>query len=200
MEQNDSNKDSEREVIPSESAKSSTDSGRSSKRAWYVIHTYSGHENKVKANLDRKIESQDLGDVIFDVVVPMRLESEFKDGKRKTVQRKIFPGYVLVDMIVNTNSWFVVRNTQGVTGFVGSEKEPIPLTEEEAERILSASNDDKPVEAPIDIQVNDRVRIISGLFENRVGIVKEIDIARRRIKVLVENAPVDLDVSQLEKM
>ena len=200
MEQNDSNKDSEREVIPSENAKSSTDSGRSSKRAWYVIHTYSGHENKVKANLDRKIESQDLGDVIFDVVVPMRLESEFKDGKRKTVQRKIFPGYVLVDMIVNTNSWFVVRNTQGVTGFVGSEKEPIPLTEEEAERILSASNDDKPVEQPIDIQVNDRVRIISGLFENRVGIVKEIDSVRRRIKVLVENAPVDLDVSQLEKM
>jgi len=176
------------------------DSDQKSKRAWYVIHTYSGHENKVKANLDRKVAAQDLGDVIFDVVVPMRLESEFKDGKRRTVQRKIFPGYVLVDMIVNTNSWFVVRNTQGVTGFVGSEKEPIPLTLEEAEKILTALNDEKPVETPIDFEINDKVRIISGLFENRVGIIKSIDTARRRVKVLVENAPVDLDVSQLEKM
>ena len=103
-------------------------------------------------------------------------------------------------MIVNTNSWFVVRNTQGVTGFVGSEKEPIALTYEEAERILNALNDDKPVETPIDFEVNDRVRIISGLFENRIGIVQNIDTARRRVKVLVENAPVDLDVSQLEKI
>ncbi len=175
-------------------------SDEKSKRAWYVVHTYSGHENKVKANLERKVTAQDLGDVIFDVVVPMRLESEFKDGKRRTVKRKIFPGYVLVDMIVNTNSWFVVRNTQGVTGFVGSEKEPIALTAEEAERILNALNDDKPVETPIDFEVNDRVRIISGLFENRIGIVQNIDTARRRVKVLVENAPVDLDVSQLEKI
>lgn len=175
-------------------------SDQKSKRAWYVIHTYSGHENKVKANLERKVEAQDLGDVIFDVVVPMRLESEFKDGKRKTVRRKIFPGYVLVDMIVNTNSWFVVRNTQGVTGFVGAEKEPIPLTREEAEKILIALNDERPVEAPIEFEINDRVRIISGLFENQVGFVKAIDTARRRVKVLVENAPVELDVSQIEKM
>lgn len=175
-------------------------SDQKSKRAWYVIHTYSGHENKVKANLDRKVAAQDLGDVIFDVVVPMRLESEFKDGKRRTVRRKIFPGYVLVDMIVNTNSWFVVRNTQGVTGFVGAEKEPIPLTYEEAERILTALNDERPVETPIEFEVNDRVRIVSGLFENQVGFVKAIDMSRRRVKVLVENAPVDLDVSQIEKM
>ena len=190
MEQNDSNQNSERENV----------SERKNKRAWYVIHTYSGHENKVKANLDRKVAAQDLGDVIFDVVVPMRLESEFKDGKRRTVHRKFFPGYVLVDMIVNTNSWFVVRNTQGVTGFVGAEKEPIPLTDEEAERILSALNDDKPVEPPIDFEIGEKVRIISGLFENRVGVVKEIDTARRRIKVFVKNAPVDLDVSELEKI
>lgn len=175
-------------------------SDQKTKRAWYVIHTYSGHENKVKANLERKVEAQDLGDVIFDVVVPMRLESEFKDGKRRTVRRKIFPGYVLVDMIVNTNSWFVVRNTQGVTGFVGAEKEPIPLTREEAEKILIALNDERPVEAPIEFEINDRVRIISGLFENQVGILKAIDTARRRVRVLVENAPVELDVSQIEKM
>lgn len=175
-------------------------SDQKSKRAWYVIHTYSGHENKVKANLERKVDAQDLGDVIFDVVVPMRLESEFKDGKRKTVRRKIFPGYVLVDMIVNTNSWFVVRNTQGVTGFVGAEKEPIPLTREEAEKILIALNDENPVEAPIEFEINDRVRIISGLFENQVGFLKDIDFARRRVRVLVENAPVELDLSQIEKM
>lgn len=175
-------------------------SDQKSKRAWYVIHTYSGHENKVKANLERKVDAQDLGDVIFDVVVPMRLESEFKDGKRRTVRRKIFPGYVLVDMIVNTNSWFVVRNTQGVTGFVGAEKEPIPLTREEAEKILIALNDERPVEAPVEVEINDKVRIIEGLFENQVGIVKAIDMTRRRVNVLVENAPVELDVSQIEKI
>ena len=174
-------------------------SDQKSKRAWYVVHTYSGHENKVKANLERKIKTQDLGDVIFDVVVPMRPESEFKDGKRRVVKKKVFPGYVLVDMIVNTNSWFVVRNTDGVTGFVGSEKDAIPLTDEEAERILSSVNEDRLLEMPLDFGVGDKVRIISGLFENRVGVVKEIDGARQRIKVLVENAPVDLDVSQLEK-
>ncbi len=174
-------------------------SDQKSKRAWYVVHTYSGHENKVKANLERKVKAQDLGDVIFDVVVPMRPESEFKDGKRRVVKKKVFPGYVLVDMIVNTNSWFVVRNTDGVTGFVGSEKEAIPLTDEEADRILSSVNEDRLLETPLDFGLGDKVRIISGLFENRVGVVKEIDTARQRIKVLVENAPVDLDVSQLEK-
>ncbi len=176
------------------------DSDKKSQRAWYVIHTFSGYENRVKANLELKVASQDLGDVIFDVVVPMRLESEFKDGKRRTVKRKIFPGYVLVDMIVNTNSWFVVRNTQGVTGFVGSEKEPIPLTYEEAEKILNALNDERPVEAPIEFEINDKVRIISGLLENQVGTVFEIDIAKHRVKILVENAPVELDISQIEKI
>ena len=176
------------------------DSDKKSQRAWYVIHTISGYENRVKANLELKVAAQDLGDVIFDVVVPMRLESEFKDGKRRTVKRKIFPGYVLVDMIVNTNSWFVVRNTQGVTGFVGAEKDPIPLTYEEAEKILSALNDERPVEAPIEFKINDKVRIIEGLLENQVGIVYEIDIARRRVKIMVENAPVELDISQIEKI
>ena len=169
-------------------------------RAWYIVHTYSGYENKVKANLERKIIAQDLGDVIFDVVVPMHMESEFKGGKRRSVQRKIFPGYVLVDMIVNNYSWYVVRNTQGVTGFVGSEKDPIPLTPEEAEKILSATSSEKPIENPIEFAVNDRVRIISGWFEDRVAVVNEIDAQRRRVKVLVEDTSVELDVSQLEKV
>ncbi len=171
-----------------------------SKRAWYVIHTFSGYENKVKANLDKKVIAQDLGDVIFDVVVPMREESEFKDGKRRVVKRKLIPGYVMVDMIVNNYSWFVVRNTNGVTGFVGSEKEPIPLTLEEAERILIELSEARPEDMPVGFEIGDRVRIVSGLFENRVATVKEIDINRRRVKVLVENAPVDLDISEVEKM
>ncbi len=171
-----------------------------SKRAWYVIHTYSGYENKVKANLDKKVVAQDLGDVIFDVVVPMRVESEYKDGKRRTVQRKIFPGYVMVDMIVNNYSWFVVRNTQGVTGFVGSEKEPIPLTEEEAYKVLKTLSESRPEDVPLGFSVNDHVRIISGWFENRIATVKSVDAQKRRVKVLVEGASVDLDVSQIEKM
>ena len=171
-----------------------------SKRAWYVIHTFSGYENKVKANLDKKVIAQDLGDVIFDVVVPMREESEFKDGKRRVVKRKLIPGYVMVDMIVNNYSWFVVRNTNGVTGFVGSEKEPIPLTLEEAERILIELSEARPEDMPVGFEIGDRVRIVSGLFENRVATVKGIDINRRRVKVLVENAPVDLDISEVEKM
>ena len=171
-----------------------------SKRAWYVIHTYSGYENKVKANLDKKVVAQDLGDVIFDVVVPMRMESEYKDGKRRTVQKKIFPGYVMVDMVVNNYSWFVVRNTQGVTGFVGSEKDPIPLTKEEAYRVLKELVESRPADAPIGFKANDKVRIIAGLFENRIATVKSIDIQKRRVKVMIEGASVDLDVSQLERI
>ena len=108
-------------------------------RAWYVIHTYSGYENKVKANLERLMHSASMSDMLFNVVVPVEDELEVKDGKEKVVPRKVFPGYVLVDMIVDEHSWYVVRNTTGVTGFVGSEKHPIPLTAEEAERILSGS-------------------------------------------------------------
>ena len=157
------------------SAESNTvDSERNfkSQRAWYVSHTYSGYENKVKANLDKKIVAQDLGDVIFDVVVPMHIESEYKDGKRRDVKRKIFPGYVLVDMIVNNYSWYVVRNTQGVTGFVGSEKDPIPLTYEEAERVLTTLTEERPEDKPIGFEVNEKVRISSGWFENRIATVK----------------------------
>ena len=171
-----------------------------SQRAWYVIHTYSGYENKVKANLDKKVVAQDLGDVIFDVVVPMRVESEYKDGKRRDVKRKIFPGYVMIDMIVNNYSWFVVRNTQGVTGFVGSEKEPIPLTYEEAERILTELTESRPEDMPIGFEVGDKVRIASGWFENRIATVRSVDTQRRRIKVLVEDTLIDLDVGQLEKL
>ena len=168
-------------------------------RAWYVVHTYSGYENKVKANLEKKVTSQGLDDVIFDVVVPMHTETEVKEGKKKSVQRKIFPGYVLVNMIVNNYSWYVVRNTQGVTGFVGSEKEPIPLTPEEADRILNVSQKELD-ELSIKIKVNDKVRIISGWLENYTATVKEIDTNKRRVIVIVEGKPVDLEFDQVEKI
>ena len=168
-------------------------------RAWYVVHTYSGYENKVKANLEKKVTSQGLDDVIFDVVVPMHTETEVKEGKKKSVQRKIFPGYVLVNMIVNNYSWYVVRNTQGVTGFVGSEKEPIPLTPEEADRILNVSQKELD-ELSIKIKVNDKVRIVSGWLENYTATVKEIDTNRRRVIVIVEGKPVDLEFDQVEKI
>ena len=168
-------------------------------RAWYVVHTYSGYENKVKANLEKKVASQGLGDVIFEVVVPMHTETEVKDGKKKNVQRKVFPGYVLINMIVNNYSWYVVRNTQGVTGFVGSEKEPIPLTPEEADRILNVSQKELD-ELSIKIKINDKVRIVSGWLENYTATVKEIDSDKRRVIVIVEGKPVDLDFDQIEKI
>ena len=168
-------------------------------RAWYVVHTYSGYENKVKVNLEKKVASQNLGDVIFEVVVPMHTETEVKEGKKKSVQRKVFPGYVLVNMIVNNYSWYVVRNTQGVTGFVGSEKEPMPLTEEEAEKILNVSS--KDLEGlSVKIKVNDKVRITSGWLEDYSATVKEIDSDKHRVIVVVEGKPVELDFDQVEKL
>ncbi len=172
---------------------------RDGKRAWYVVHTYSGYENKVKANLESKIVAQNLEDVIFNVVVPVQNETTVKDGKRKTVPRKVFPGYVLVDMIVNNYSWYVVRNTQGVTGFVGSEKDPIALTEDEAENILNAMTASAKDEFVTDIKVKDRVRITSGWLADRDAVVKELDIPRRRVKVLVGDTPVDLSLEEVEK-
>ena len=168
-------------------------------RAWYVIHTYSGYENKVKVNLEKKVASQNLGDVIFEVVVPMHTETEVKEGKKKSVQRKVFPGYVLVNMIVTNHSWYVVRNTQGVTGFVGSEKEPIPLTEEEANKILNVSSKELE-ELSLKIKVNDKVRIVSGWLEDYTATVKEIDSDKHRVVVIVEGKPVELDFDQIEKI
>ena len=176
------------------------ESERIPERAWYVVHTFSGYEKRVKATLESKIAAQGLEDVIFDVIVPMRDESEFKDGRRRIVKKKVFPGYVLVDMIVNNNSWFVVRNTQGVTGFVGSEKDPIPLSEEEARRILTELIDGRAADNTLGFKINDNVRIIDGIFENRLAIIKGIDAKKQRLKVLVEDMPVDLDVSQVEKI
>ena len=168
-------------------------------RAWYVIHTYSGYENKVKANLERLIHTANMSDMIFNVVVPVEDEVEIKDGKKKVVPRKVFPGYVLVDMIVDEHSWYVVRNTTGVTGFVGSEKHPIPLTDAEAKRILKSTGEQEK-KPELDVSIGDVVRINSGVFENYTGTVSAIDQEKGRLKVLVEETPIDLGFNQVEKL
>lgn len=169
-------------------------------RAWYVIHTYSGYENKVKANLERLIHTANMGNMIFNVVVPVEDEVEIKDGKKKVVPRKVFPGYVLVDMIVDEHSWYVVRNTTGVTGFVGSEKHPIPLTDAEAKRILKSMGEEQEHKPELDVAVGDVVRINSGVFENYTGTVSEIDTEKARLNVIVEETPIELGFDQVETL
>ena len=168
-------------------------------RAWYVIHTYSGYENKVKANLERLIHTANMENMIFNVVVPIEDEVEVKDGKKKVVPRKVFPGYVLVDMVVDEHSWYVVRNTTGVTGFVGSEKHPIPLTDAEAKRILKSTGEEE-LKPELDIAVGDVVRINSGVFENYTGSIVEIDQEKGRLKVMVEGTPIELGFDQVETL
>lgn len=166
---------------------------------WYVVHTYSGYENKVKTDLEKTIKNRELEDFFFDIVVPMEEQIEIKDGKRKTNLKKVFPGYVLIKMIVTEESWYIVRNTRGVTGFVGSGADPIPLTDEE---IRNMGFED--VQVNIDYEVNDSVRIVNGPLVDFIGIVQEINKEKHKVKVLVSmfgrETPVDLEFSQVQKV
>ena len=168
---------------------------------WYVIHTYSGYENKVTANLERKIHSLGMENEIFRVLVPMENEVEYKDGKRKVTKKKVFPGYVLVEMIMNDRSWYVVRNTPGITGFVGSGTKPTALTEGEVRQILKSMGMEEG-KAKIDVQLQQVVRIKEGAFEGWTGKVTEISEERSKLKVLVNifgrETPVELDFTQIE--
>lgn len=171
---------------------------------WYVIHTYSGYENKVKANLERKIRSMGLEDKVFNVVVPMDDDVELQNGRKKIIKRKVFPGYVLVEMIVDDQSWYVVRNTPGVTGFVGSEStKPIPLTESEVQNILRPEGENSRRRQTIDIEPGQQVLINSGAFEGQPATVTEVDRERGRLKAVVEifgrETVADLDFNQVEK-
>ena len=143
-------------------------------KRWYVIHTYSGYENKVSANLERKVHSLGMENEIFRIVIPMENEVEVKDGKKRSVQRKVFPGYVLVEMIVNDRSWYAVRNTPGVTGFVGSGTKPIPLTDEEVRQIMRSMGVEES-RPKIDFQLQQLVRLKTGPFADWVGKVAEIN-------------------------
>ncbi|MGV8119509.1 MAG: transcription termination/antitermination protein NusG [Candidatus Xenobiia bacterium LiM19] len=173
-------------------------------RKWYVVHTYSGYENKVRTNLLRRIESMGMKDKIFQVLVPTEEEIEFKDGKRKTVQKKIYPGYVLVEMIMHDDSWFVVRNTSGVTGFVGPGVKPIPLPEDEVKTILRHMGLEAPIRVKIDLSVGQGVRVTHGPFQDFHGIVEEVNPERGKVKVLItifgRETPVELEFSQVEKL
>ena len=172
-------------------------------RQWYVIHTYSGYENKVKANLERKIQSMGMQTEIFQVLVPMEDEVEIKDGKRKVTKKKIFPGYVLVEMIVNDRTWYVVRNTPGVTSFVGSGSKAIPLNQLELKPILRAMGVEEPRQK-IDVKPQEVIRIVAGAFENWTATVTDVYMDRGKIRALVNmfgrETPVELDFSQVEKL
>lgn len=166
---------------------------------WYVVHTYSGYENKVKANLEKTIENRGFQDLILDVQVPMEECVETKNDKIKLVKRKKFPGYVLVKMMMTDDSWYVVRNTRGVTGFVGPGSKPVPLSDDE---VVSMGIMDLVVN--IDVEVGDNVRIISGPLESFVGQLQEINIEKRKVKALVNmfgrETPAELDFNQIEKL
>lgn len=166
---------------------------------WYVVHTYSGYENKVKANLEKTIENRNFHHLVLDIQVPMEEQVEIKDGKKKTTLKKIFPGYVLIKMIMNDDSWYIVRNTRGVTGFVGPGSKPVPLTDEE---IGSMGVTEKLVQ--IDLEVGETIRVISGPLENFMGSIQELNTDKHKLKALVNmfgrETPVELEFNQVEKL
>ncbi len=167
---------------------------------WYVVHTYSGHENKVKANIEKIVENRGMKDVIEKVEVPIEEIVEVKNGKRKVRQKKIFPGYCVVKMIMTPESWYVVRNTRGVTGFVGSPTDPLPLSDEE---VANMGIEKKRV-THINIEVGEMVLVISGPFENHEGVVEEVHTERQSLRVLISmfgrETPVELEFSQVKKL
>ncbi|HLI69664.1 MAG TPA: transcription termination/antitermination protein NusG [Ktedonobacteraceae bacterium] len=173
--------------------------------AWYAIHTYSGYENKVKSHLEARISSMDMRNKIFRVIVPMEEEVEIKQGQRRTVQRKVFPGYVLVEMIMSDEAWYVVRNTPGVTSFVGSGTRPVPLQESEIRSILKqvTKETEKP-KAKVNFSKGQSVRVIDGPFTEFIGTVSEINLDKNKVTVLVSffgrETPVVLDFLQVEKI
>jgi len=171
-------------------------------RRWYVVHCYSGYENKVRHNLEQRIETMGMKDRIFDVVVPTEEEIEVKEGKRRTIERRVFPGYILVQMIMTEESWYVVRNTPGVTGFVGMGNEPTPLRPEEVASIIKRMEAEAP-RIKVTYKIGQKVRIIDGPFNDFIGTVDDIDMERAKVRVMVSffgrETPVELDFLQVEK-
>ncbi len=172
-------------------------------RNWYVIHTYSGDEDRVKKNLEQRIKSLDAQDEIFQVIIPTEQEIEVKEGQRRTISRKVFPGYILVEMKMTDLSWNVVRNTPGVTGFVGSGTKPTPLEEEEVKTILKQMEAEAP-RVKVGFSKGQSVRVIDGPFLDFVGVVDEINAEKGKVRVLVSffgrETPVELDFLQVEKL
>lgn len=190
-------------VVPDEGEEGPVEGEAPEGRNWYVIHSYSGYENKVKKNLEHRIESLGMQNKIFEVVVPTEEEIELKDGQRRTVKRRIFPGYILVDMFMDEDSWYVVRNTPGVTGFVGSVRRPTPLRSRDVDRILKRMRAETP-KVKVTFRPGQKVRICDGPFEDFVGQVDEISPEKGKVRILVSffgrETPVELDFLQVEKI
>ena len=172
-------------------------------REWYVVHCYSGYENKVRHSIEQRIETMGMQDKIFDVVVPTEEEIEIKDGKRRSVERRVFPGYILVQLIMSEDSWYVVRNTPGVTGFVGMGNDPTPLRKDEVAKIMNRMEAEAPT-VKFNFRPGEKVRIRTGPFSDFIGTVEEIDIERAKVKVLVSffgrETPVELDFLHVENV
>lgn len=175
---------------------------------WYVVHTYSGYENRVKTNLEHRIESMDVGDKIFQVVVPTEEEIEIRDGQRRTVSKKIFPGYIMVEMVMDDESWYVVRNTPGVTGIVSSQDdkgriEPVPLDDREVKTILRQMEAEAP-RVKVGFNRGQSVRIVDGPFIDFIGVVDDLNAEKGKVKVMVSffgrETPVELDFLQVERL
>lgn len=177
---------------------------REKRGEWYVVHTYSGYENKIKVDLTKRVESMNMQDKIFSIIIPEEQEVEFKGGKKKVTTKRVFPGYVIVNMIMDDESWYVVHHTPGVTGFVGSGTKPIPLQDEEITKILRQMGlmDQKP--KIIDIEIGENVRVKNGPFENFEGTVKELLPDRGKVRVSISmfgrETPVELDYEQIDKL
>ncbi|HHX65678.1 MAG TPA: transcription termination/antitermination protein NusG [Chloroflexi bacterium] len=173
------------------------------RREWFVVHSYSGYENKVKKNLEQRIETMGMQDKIFRVVVPTEEEVEIRDGQRRTSRRRVFPGYILVEMVMDDESWYVVRNTPGVIGFVGSGTRPVPLSTEEVDKILQRMEVEQP-HVKVNFRVGETVRIIEGPFADFMAMVDEIYPDRGKVRVLVSffgrETPVEMDFLQVEKI
>ncbi len=187
-------------TLPPEVAEAVQEAG--DERHWYVIHCYSGYENKVRHNLEQRIDSMGMKDKIFDVVVPTEEEIEVKDGQRRTVERRVFPGYILVQMVLTEESWYVVRNTPGVTGFVGMGNTPTPLLPQEVAQIMKRMEAEAP-KIKVNFKIGQKVRIVDGPFNDFIGTVGEIDAERAKVRVMVSffgrETPVELDFLQVEK-
>lgn len=178
------------------------DSGEGDKH-WYVVHCYSGYENKVRQAIEQRTETMGMKDRIFDVLIPTEEEVEVKDGKRRKVERRVFPGYILVQMKMDEDSWYVVRNTPGVTGFVGMGNEPTPLTPDEVNKIMHRMENDVP-NVVVDFKVGEKVRIVGGPFNDFIGSVSDIDSDKQKVRVMVDffgrETPVELDFLEVERV
>ncbi len=193
----------EPEAVEEEQAAEGEKNHRKNEKRWYIVHTYSGYENKVKSNLEKRIEYMNMSDKIFRVEVPQKTVTQIKNGKKHEKDEKIFPGYVLVEMIMDEDSWYVVRHTAGVTKFVGSAKKPIPAKESEIKKIIHRSTS-QVQKIELDVKAGDKIRIISGPFADFVGDITEVypDKAKLRVNVSVfgRETPVELEYKQIQKI